>query len=267
MIAAATIVAMMLTLAAPTDGIEAVAQADAGMAIVQKAIERKAARQKGDFIPKYKASSTWSRRYSAAKASPRAWHYNYWCSAEGAEPPLYWWIDFEEVKVEIVRIAFGEWYPGAQFEFFASETKECSENGTRLISGTQEDIFGKTFANGKGYHCYGLKITNLPNTAYGPLASLKDFQFFQPHDVPGVNSMWSNGKGRTICRRSHDFNCQSGCHFKCVILWLGVTDCHYQNKRIVDKLNKCVGNAIGKSLYYFTRKTGSSHYCCAHYDE
>ena len=79
--------------------------------------------------------------------------------------------------MEIVKIKFEEEYPGAQFEFFASDTNECTENGRILISGTREQINGKLFANGKPYHCYGLKITNLPNTIWGRLATLKQFHF------------------------------------------------------------------------------------------
>jgi len=127
-----------------------------------------------DVTAKYSSSSSYSSSYSADKAATGG----YWCSAKNSEPPAYWWISFEEKREEIVKIGFEEQYPGAQFEFFASNTKICSHGGWKLINGTREKINEKMFANGKRYRCYGLKITNLPTTKWGGLASLKNFHFF-----------------------------------------------------------------------------------------
>jgi len=121
----------------------------------------------------YNASSEYSSSYSPDKAATGG----YWCSEKNAESPSFWWISFEQERVEIVEIRFEEKYPGATFEFFASDTKECSETGRLLINGTRDEINGKIFANGERYHCYGLKITNLPKTRWGRLASLKNFHF------------------------------------------------------------------------------------------
>ena len=123
---------------------------------------------------KYNASSSWGA-YSAADAVTGG----YWCSARGAEPPQFWWISFEERPVEIVKIAFDEQYVGATYEFFASDTKECTTEGRKLISGTREQINEEMFTNGKPYYCYGLNITNLPTpkSSVGPVASLKQFHF------------------------------------------------------------------------------------------
>jgi len=127
-----------------------------------------------DVTPNYSSSSSWSSSYSADKAATGG----YWCSAKNSVPAAYWWISFEEVGEEIVKIGFEEQYPGAQFEFFASHTTKCGNAGWKLISGTREKINEKMFPNGKRYRCYGLKITNLPSTIWGRLASLKNFHFF-----------------------------------------------------------------------------------------
>ena len=129
-----------------------------------------------DLIPTYKASSTYKTSTSADKAATED---GYWCSERNSESPQYWWISFEGVGEEIVKITFEEKYPGAQFSFFASDTNECTKDGRELINGTQEQINGNIFANGERYNCYGFKITNLPNTnKWGHLASLQQLQIF-----------------------------------------------------------------------------------------
>jgi len=133
-----------------------------------------AANQGSELTINYGASSIWSGLYAADKAVKGG--KNYWCSAENGGSPQFWWISFVEKPVEIVSIVFEEKYPGAEFEFFASETKECGNDGRKLINGTREMINDKKFVNGKAYHCYGLKITNLPNTKYGGLASLRNLE-------------------------------------------------------------------------------------------
>ena len=130
-----------------------------------------------DLNPNFKASSRYSISYLAAKAATGG----YWCSKKGAAQPAYWWIYFEQEQVEIVEIRFHEVYAGATFEFFASNAKECSNTytGRKLINGTRDEINGKIFVNGKRYHCYGLKITNLPTTTkWGKIATLQNFEFF-----------------------------------------------------------------------------------------
>ena len=145
---------------------------------------------KGSILPSseldlitYKASSTYGDKYSADKPATED---GYWCSERNPESPQYWWISFEKVGMgaEIAKITFEETYPGAQYEFFASDTNECTKTGRTLISGTQEQISRQIFENGKLHHCYGLKITNVPNTHWGHLATLKGFRFFVcPRDI------------------------------------------------------------------------------------
>merc|ERR1712142_609412 len=122
-----------------------------------------------DLNPTYSASSEWSKGWSADKAATAG---GYWCSRRDPTTPVYWWLSIGDVEEEIVKIAFEEEEfplatdaqepPRAQFEFFASEAKACTRNGRKLISGTRDEINEKIFANGRRYHCYGLKITNLP---------------------------------------------------------------------------------------------------------
>ena len=99
----------------------------------------------------------------------------YYCSNRNAGLPVYWWISFTETPIEIVSIQFEEMYPGAEFEFFASNTQTCGKEGKVLINGTQKEISGKDFDNGQYYHCYGFKITKLGANQY---ASLMNFQYF-----------------------------------------------------------------------------------------
>merc|ERR1712142_1287766 len=143
-----------------------------------------------DLNPTYSASSEWSKGWSADKAATAG---GYWCSRRDPTTPVYWWLSIGDVEEEIVKIAFEEEEfplatdalepPRAQFEFFASDTKACTRNGRELISGTRDEINEKIFANGRRYHCYGLKITNLPTTKnWGKLATLKNFRFYV-HDL------------------------------------------------------------------------------------
>merc|ERR1712142_592589 len=139
-----------------------------------------------DLNPTYSASSEWSKGWSADKAATAG---GYWCSRRDPTTPVYWWLSIGDVEEEIVKIALEEEEfplatdalepPRAQFEFFASDTKACTRNGRELISGTRDEINEKIFANGRRYHCYGLKITNLPTTKnWGKLATLKNFRFY-----------------------------------------------------------------------------------------
>jgi len=121
----------------------------------------------------YKASSSWGFWRGAAKAVEEG---SYWCSAAEPEMPLLWWISSQQ-PLEIVSVEFEEQYPGSEFEFFASESKECAKEGKKLISGNREKINGKDFSNGQSYHCYGLSVTKLVKTSYGELASIKNFHF------------------------------------------------------------------------------------------
>ena len=150
----------------------------------------------------YKASSTYGDKFSADKAATED---GYWCSESYSESPQYWWISFKKVGMgaEIVKITFEEIYPGAQYEFIASDTNECTKTGRTLISGTQEQINGQILENGKLHHCYGLKITNLPNTKkWGHLATLKRFRFFVR---PPGNTNGLIGMDRCFCPDNYDF--------------------------------------------------------------
>ena len=77
------------------------------------------------------------------------------------------------------KVEFTEEYPGAQFEFFASnDPSNFQDIHDILLQGGQEDISGKQLENDQSYRCYGLKITQLANTnSYGPLASVKNFRY------------------------------------------------------------------------------------------
>jgi len=163
-----------------------------------------------DLVPTYKASSTYNTSTSADKAATED---GYWCSKNQASwlSTQYWWISFEGVGEEIVKITFEEQYPGAEFEFFASDTNECTEDGRKLISGTREKINGRIFENGKLHHCYGLKITDLPETKRGYLASLKHFQFFVRRDL--CEGQTCSGRG-TCIGVDNDYLCKCSDSYK-----------------------------------------------------
>ena len=130
----------------------------------------------------YRASSTytstdfWNTK-TAWKADNAVKKGTYWCSKQGAKLPVFWWISFKEQPVEIVSISFEAQYPGARFEFFASNTTKLTKakSGRKLISGTQEEINHLDFENGQFYHHYGFKITTYGERDY---VSLKNFDFF-----------------------------------------------------------------------------------------
>ena len=110
----------------------------------------------------------------------------YYCSKKNAGLPVYWWISFTETPVEIVSIQFEEMYPGAEFEFFACDTKEFCKEGRVLINGAQKDITGKDFDNGQYYSCYGLKITKLGAHQYATLMNFRYFVLGKPN-----KSVWN----------------------------------------------------------------------------
>ena len=114
------------------------------------------------------ATSEYSHSYSAEKAVRGG----YWCSKQNAQLPVFWWIWFKEEPVVIVSIMFEEIYGGAEFEFIASDTKECDENGKVLINGTRAMINEVEFENGQSHYCYGLKVTKLGNNNYVSIKNL-----------------------------------------------------------------------------------------------
>jgi len=135
-----------------------------------------------DIRVSYHSSSVWNnwRVFTAGRAVEGG----YWCSQRNDKAPLYWWILFKEKPVEIVEITFEEVYPGAKFEFFA--TNSCGAKWisvgdtarTSLLDGTQAEISGKKIDNRQPFKCYGLKITKLAKTKkYGGLASVRNFHF------------------------------------------------------------------------------------------
>jgi len=139
----------------------------------------------------YRATSTYSEYYAAEKAEKI--QNNYWCSAKGDDAPIYWRIFFPEMTVQIVKVEFEEKYPGAEFEFFASNDAQNCNADEVLIRGNQEDINGIKFENDKSYPCYGLKITRLANTnSNGPLATVNNF-FLGDCDENWVSGRNSNG--------------------------------------------------------------------------
>jgi len=142
-----------------------------------------------------RANSTWSDSYAAEKAMKGEG--GYWCSAKNDKAPVVWWISFKQQPVKILSIKFEEVYPGAEYEFFASDTSttlshqtpgfpsslvtnECDPDLDRtLLKGDLNQINGAIVENGQLNRCYGLKITKLGDGGKnGPLASLKNFQFF-----------------------------------------------------------------------------------------
>ena len=138
----------------------------------------------------FRSDSTWSNTYAAEEATK--FNLNYWCSARKDDAPIYWRISFTEVQVQIVRVEFEEEYPGAEFQFFASNDAQNCNMDEVLISGTREDINGIEFENDQSYACYGLKIIQLANTKnYGPLASLKNFEFF-------LKGMYNSSKNHSL---------------------------------------------------------------------
>lgn len=146
----------------------------------------------------YHSSSVWkdSSKYRAGRAVTGG----YWCSKRNDKAPLYWWISFEKKPVEIVEITFEEVYPGAEFEFFATDMigGMCGESGTSLINGTQAEISGKKIENGQSYYCYGLTIRKLANTKkYGSLASMRNFHF-QVRDKDDCEGQKCSGKGTCV---------------------------------------------------------------------
>ena len=155
---------------------------------------------------KFKASSSWRNKYNSSKAVKGG--RSYWCSKK-TDPAPHWWISFVAKPIEVVSIAFEEKYPGAEFEFFASSGKECAEDGTVLIKGTQAEISNEKFENGRRYHCYGLKITKLVQTKkYGALASLRNFQLTINHK-DDCNKHSCSGNGNCI---GHHFQNECECH-------------------------------------------------------
>ena len=125
----------------------------------------------------YQASSTYVNSWNPTfdwRADKAVQQGSHWSSGPKAKVPVFWWISFKEEPVEIVSIAFEEVFPGAQFEFFASNTTKA-EGGRKLISGTQKQINHVDFENGHFYRHYGFKITK-----FGQLNSvtLKNFDFF-----------------------------------------------------------------------------------------
>merc|ERR1712142_885867 len=144
----------------------------------------------------YHTNSRWSNRYDAEKAMKGADQPNYWCSARNDNLPLFWKISFGEVLVQIVKVEFEEKYPGAEFQFFASnDALNCSAEKV-LIRGKKENINGIKFENDQSYSCYGLEITQLVNTNnYGPLASVKDFKFFMTE----CDGNWVSGRNSNGC--------------------------------------------------------------------
>ena len=77
-------------------------------------------------------------------------------------------VEFEEVEA----------YEGAEFEFFASNSTDCSPEKV-LIKGNRDMINGIVFENGQLFSCYGLKITKVvDHKRYGNIAAIKNFQFF-----------------------------------------------------------------------------------------
>ena len=135
----------------------------------------------------FRSNSTWSDTYAAEEATK--FKFNYWCSARGDNAPIYWQISFTEVQVQIVRVEFEEQYPGAEFQFFASNDAQNCNVDEVLISGTREDINGIEFENDQSYPCYGLKIIQLANTKN--LASLKNFEFF-------LKGMYNSSKNHSL---------------------------------------------------------------------
>jgi len=131
------------------------------------------------LLPKwnYRASSSWSNGWTAEKAMKG--QNKYWCSARNDNVPIYWQTSFVEVPAKIFGIKFEETYPGAEFQFFASnDVLDCNADKV-FIEGTQKQINGIAFENDQFYPCYGLKITKLAKTSYyGLLATIKNFEFF-----------------------------------------------------------------------------------------
>jgi len=149
----------------------------------------------------YHTNSRWSNRYDAEKAMKGADQPNYWCSARNGDLPIFWKISFGEVLVQIVKVEFEEKYPGAEFQFFASnDALNCSAEKV-LIRGKKENINGIKFENDQSYSCYGLEITQLVNTNdYGPLASVKNFKFFMTE----CDGNWVSGRNTNGCEEYGD---------------------------------------------------------------
>jgi len=143
----------------------------------QTAIARGLAGPQWDLKMEFRSNSTWSDTYAAKEATKI--QVNYWCSAKDDDAPIYWRMSFRERPVQIVKVEFEEKYSGAEFEFFASsDTQSCNADKV-LIKGKREDISGIQLENDQSYPCYGLKVTQLANTAsFGPLVSVKNFDFF-----------------------------------------------------------------------------------------
>ena len=101
-----------------------------------------------------------------------------WCSGKGDKAPV-WRISFgQQQRAKIRSIEFEEKYAGAKFEFFASNSPDCSPDKV-LIEGDRETINGVIFENRQLFSCYGLQFTKLAHTkSYGPLATIKNLQFF-----------------------------------------------------------------------------------------